>query len=57
MTKGMRITPILVGCIFFGVAMACRDHFDSVWIRAAIAAVGGVTLVLAITLANRRATP
>ena len=34
------IVAIVAGCIFFGVAMGFRECFDSIWMRAGIAAVG-----------------
>jgi len=52
MKKSMRIVTILAGCIFFGVAMGFRESFDSIWIRAAIAAVAGAGL--GITIAARK---
>jgi hypothetical protein len=53
MNKTMKIVTILAGCIFFGVAMGLRGCFDSIWMRVAIAAVGGVGLAIALGLAFR----
>ena len=47
------IVPIVIGCIFFGVAMGCRDFVDSIWICAAVAGIGGVGLFVAMAFARK----
>ena len=54
MKRSTRITAILAGCIFFGVAMGFRESFDSIWIRAAIAAVAGAVLGGTIMVASQK---
>ena len=51
MKKNMRITVVAAGCIFFGVAMGFKECFESIWLRAAIAAVAGAGLGVTIMLA------
>jgi hypothetical protein len=48
-----KVAGLVVGCVFFGVAMACRECFDSIWARAGVAAVGaGGGLVFAFLVAG-----
>ena len=54
MKKSTRIVVILVGCICFGVGMGFRESFDSMWVRAAIAAVAGAVLGVTIIVAMRK---
>lgn len=54
MKKSTRIIAIAAGCIFFGVAMGFRESFDSMWMRAAIAAIAGAGLAVTLMLARRK---
>jgi len=53
MNNGKKIAMILAGCLFFGSAMVARDYAWDIWSRAAIAAVGGLGLGVAIIFAQR----
>jgi hypothetical protein len=48
MKTSTRIAAIVAGCVFFGMAMGLREVFDSIWMRAGIAAVGGAGLAIVI---------
>jgi hypothetical protein len=54
MKKSTRIMTIVAGCVFFGVAMGFRESFESIWMRAAIAAVAGAVLGGTIMVASRK---
>lgn len=50
MKKSKRIVALSLGAIWFGVAMGFKECFDSIWMRAGIAAVGGAGVGIMIGL-------